>query len=63
VANPAALKVNVKSLKKDSVILIDTDSFAQKDLEKALFRTDDPFEELGLITQQVVAVPITTMDN
>jgi 2-oxoglutarate ferredoxin oxidoreductase subunit alpha len=59
--NPAALKVNVKSLKKDSVILIDTDSFAQKDLEKALFKTDDPFDELGLITQQVVTVPITTL--
>jgi len=59
--NPAALKVNVKSLKKDSVIIIDTDSFAKRDLEKALFATEDPFNELGLTTQQVIAVPITSL--
>ena len=59
--NPAALKVNAKFLKKDSVILIDTDSFTAKDLEKALFVTDNPFTELGLSSQQVIAVPITTL--
>ena len=59
--NPAALKVNAKSLKKDSVIIIDTDSFAKRDLEKALFATEEPFKELGLTTQQVIAVPITSL--
>ena len=59
--NPAALKVNVKNLKPNSVIIIDTDSFLQKDLEKAEFKTDNPFEELGLKSQQVVAAPISTM--
>ena len=59
--NPAALKVNVRSLKKDSVIIIDTDSFAKRDLEKALFTTEEPFKELGLTTQQVIAVPITSL--
>lgn len=59
--NPAALKVNAKFLKKTSVILIDTDSFAKRDLEKALFATDDPFAELGLKTQQIIAVPITSL--
>lgn len=57
--NPAALKVNIKYLKKDSVIIIDADSFTQKDLEKALFKTDNPFVELGLTTQSVVGIPIT----
>ncbi|NDV68351.1 2-oxoacid:acceptor oxidoreductase subunit alpha [Dysgonomonas sp. 25] len=57
--NPAALKVNTKHLKKDSVIIIDTDSFEKKDLEKALFTTDDPFLELGLTTQPLIAVPIS----
>lgn len=57
--NPAALKVNTKFLKKDSVIVIDTDSFTKKDLEKALFETDDPFLELGLTTQPLIAVPIS----
>ena len=59
--NPAALKVNVKNLKPDSVIIIDTDSFEKRDLEKAEFKTEDPFEELGLKSQQVVAAPISTM--
>lgn len=59
--NPAALKVNARYLKKDSVVLIDTDSFTRRDLEKALFASDDPFAELELTTQQIVAVPITTL--
>lgn len=59
--NPAALKVNSKYLKGDSVVLVDTDSFSKRDLEKALFLTDDPFLELGLTTQQIVAIPITSL--
>jgi 2-oxoglutarate ferredoxin oxidoreductase subunit alpha len=59
--NPAALKVNVKNLKPNSVIIIDTDSFEKKDLEKAEFKTDNPFEELGLKTQQIIEAPISTM--
>jgi 2-oxoglutarate ferredoxin oxidoreductase subunit alpha len=59
--NPAALKVNARSLKKDSVIIIDTDSFGKRDLEKALFATEDPFKELGLSTQQIISVPITSL--
>jgi len=60
--NPAALKVNAGFLKPDSVVIIDTDSYTQKDLEKALFKTEDPFKELGLSsTLQIVSAPITTM--
>lgn len=59
--NPAALKVNAKYLKKDSVIIIDTDSFQSKDIEKALFKTENPFVELDLTTQQVIAIAITTL--
>ena len=60
--NPAALKVNVKNLRKGSIVIIDTDSFAQRDLEKAEFKTDDPIEELGLTEKvQLVAAPISTM--
>lgn len=40
--NPAALKVNADFLKPDSVVIIDTDSFEKRDLEKALFKTEDP---------------------
>ena len=60
--NPAALKVNVKNLRKGSIVIIDTDSFAKRDLEKAEFKTDDPIEELGLTDKvQVVPAPISTM--
>lgn len=59
--NPAALKVNAKHLKSNSVILIDTDSFTKRDLEKAEFKTDTPFVELNLTTQQIVAVPISSL--
>jgi len=59
--NPAALKVNAKRLKPNAIVIIDTDSFQQKDLEKAQFTTDDPFKELGLTNIQLVAAPISTM--
>lgn len=59
--NPAALKVNAKALKRDSVIIIDADSFLKRDLEKAAFSTDDPFSELGLTSQQIISVPITSL--
>ena len=59
--NPAALKVNVKNIKSNAIVLIDTDSFTKADVDKALYTTDDPFAELGLTGVQVVAAPISTM--
>jgi len=59
--NPAALKVNAGFLKEDSLIIVDADSFTKRDLEKALFATESPFTELGLTTQQIISVPITTL--
>ncbi len=59
--NAAALKTNIKFLKKQSLIIIDEDSFAKKDLKKADFKTEDPFQELGLLTQQVLSAPISSM--
>lgn len=59
--NPAALKVNVKNLRPGSIVIIDSDSFTTRDLEKAEFKTEDPMEELGLTNVQVVSAPISTM--
>jgi 2-oxoglutarate ferredoxin oxidoreductase subunit alpha len=59
--NPAALKTNAKFLKPASVVIIDTDSFTHKDLEKALFQTNDPFAELGLNSVQIIDAPITSL--
>lgn len=58
--NPAALKQNVKFLKEGGVAIVDIDCFKKSDLEKALFKTDDPYTEIGL-KAQVVEVPMTTM--
>jgi len=59
--NPAALKVNAKFLKDTSIIIVDSDSFQKRDLEKALFLTDDPFQELGLSSLEIISVPITEL--
>lgn len=58
--NPAALKTQIKFCKPQGLIITDSDSFGSKDLEKAKFTTDNPFEELG-IKQQVLEVPISSM--
>lgn len=60
--NPAALKVNVGNMKPTTVLIIDTDSFTAKDLEKAQYKTDNPFTELGLPESvQIVPVALTTL--
>lgn len=60
--NPAALKVNKDILKPLSVIVYDTDSFSQKDMEKAGYTTDNPFTEIGLKeTLQLIPVPLTSL--
>ena len=58
--NPAALKTQHKYCKPTAAIIIDTDSFTEKDLQKAEFKTDDPIAELG-ITCEVVPCPITSL--
>lgn len=58
--NPAALKTQYKFCKPQGLIITDSDSFSARDLEKAKFETDSPFEELG-IKQEVMEVPISSM--
>lgn len=58
--NPAALKTQYKFCKSQAVIIIDTDSFGKKDLEKALFTLENPFSELG-IKNEVIEAPISSM--
>ncbi len=42
---------------RHAVVIVDTDSFTPKDLEKALYKTDNPFTELG-IPESVQIVPV-----
>ena len=58
--NPSALKTQIKFCKPQGLIITDSDSFEARDLEKAQFKTDNPFEELG-VKQEVLEVPISSM--
>lgn len=58
--NPAALKTQYKFCKPQAVIIIDSDSFTPRDLEKAKFTLENPFSELG-IKNEVVEAAITSM--
>lgn len=59
--NPAALKQNIKFLKPGGIIITDIDSFTEADLKKALFTTDNPYNEIGINPDSVVEVPVTSM--
>ncbi|WP_036879602.1 2-oxoacid:acceptor oxidoreductase subunit alpha [Xylanibacter oryzae] len=59
--NAAALKTQYKYSKPQATIIIDTDSFEAKDLEKAQFSSEDYLEEMGIDSDRVVACPITKM--
>lgn len=61
VMNPAALKANAKWLKKDSTVLCDSDTFNQKGVEKAGFKTLDPIAELGLEGYNIIMCPISSL--
>ncbi len=59
--NAAALKTQYKYAKPGATIIIDTDSFAQSDLDKAKFETTDYLGEMGIDPDRVIACPITQM--
>ena len=57
----SALKANAKWCKRHAMILVDADSFDEKGLAKAGFKTDNPFTELGVEDRTIIAAPITTL--
>ena len=59
--NAAALKTQYRYAKSDATIIIDTDSFGPKDLEKAQFQGEDYLGEMGIDPDRVIACPLTTM--
>ncbi len=47
---------------RHAIVIVDTDSLTDKDLEKAQYHTDNPFTELGIPeTVQIVPVALTTL--
>lgn len=59
--NAAALKTQYRYAKPGAAIIIDTDSFGPKDLEKAEFKTADYLGEMGIDPDRVIACPLTQM--
>ncbi len=59
--NPAALKTNLKYLKKGGIIICDSDTFRPADLKKAEYSTEDPIAELGIDPEHIMLVPMTTI--
>ena len=59
--NAAALKTQYRYAKPDATIIIDTDSFGPKDLEKAQFKTEDYLGEMLIDPDRVIQCPLTTM--
>ena len=59
--NAAALKTQLKYSKPQATIIIDTDSFGPKDLEKAQFKSEDYLGEMGIDPDRVIQCPLTTM--
>ena len=47
---------------RNAIVVVDTDSLTDKDLEKAQYHTDNPFTELGIPESvQIVPVALTTL--
>ncbi len=59
--NAAALKTQYRYAKPGAAIIIDTDSFGPRDLEKAAFASEDYLGEMGIDPDRVIACPLTTM--
>ncbi|WP_372775481.1 2-oxoacid:acceptor oxidoreductase subunit alpha [Mangrovibacterium sp.] len=59
--NPAAIKANAKFMNPGGTIIFDADSFTQKNLDKAQFKSEDVFAELNLVDYVKIPVPITSM--
>lgn len=58
--NPAGLKTNLYAVKPGNTIIIDSDSFTKKNLEKAQYKTN-PLEDGSLENYRVIQVPMTSL--
>ena len=59
--NPAALRSNAQWAKLTATIILDSDTFDEKGIKKAGFKTDDPVKELNIQDRHIIFAPITTL--
>lgn len=58
----AQWKEESSMFRRDAVIIVDTDSLTAKDMEKALYTSDNPFTELGIPESvQILPVALTSL--
>src|SRR6201997_1209172 len=60
--NPAALKMNIKDLKKNGILIVNSDSFSDNDLRKAQ-QTSNPLEDHSLDAFRLFAVPLERLTH
>ncbi|MFN2594282.1 MAG: 2-oxoacid:acceptor oxidoreductase subunit alpha [Actinomycetota bacterium] len=58
--NPAALRANLKDLMPGGLLILNTDSFEDRNLEKAGY-SSNPLEDGTLDSYQIYKIPMTTM--
>jgi 2-oxoglutarate ferredoxin oxidoreductase subunit alpha len=58
--NPAGLKTNLHALKPGHTVIVDTDAFTKKNLEKAQYESN-PLEDGGLENYRVIEVAMTSL--
>jgi len=58
--NPAGLKTNLYAVKPGHTIIVDTDAFSKKNLEKAQYETN-PLEDGSLENYRIIQVDMTSM--
>lgn len=60
--NPAALRSNIRSLRKGGILIVNSDSFSKNDLRKANYEVS-PLDDDSLKDYRVVKVPMTTLNR
>lgn len=58
--NPAALKANLRWIKRGAIIIVDEDNFDEKNLAKAGYE-GSPFDDGSLAGNRIVRAPISTL--
>ena len=60
--NPAALKMNIRDLKANGILIVNTDKFTESDLKKAQ-QTSNPLEDHSLDAYRVFQVPLERLTH
>lgn len=59
--NPAALKANCRWLKKGAIIIVNSDEFTEKNIQRAGYKTLNPIEEDKLEDYNIIYAPVNEL--